>query len=115
MKNQFKTIGIWSALLLTGLVLTSQNAEARPPRARELCGVVQAFDPQTRTVTIQSPKRNQPATFAVKGDTKFIKDWKFTDSDALKEGLRACVYYRSPFFGKPFVTKIVWTNPQQPG
>ncbi len=115
MKNQFKTIGIWSALLLTSTVLTPPSAQARPPRARELCGVVQAFDPQMHTVTIQSPKRNRPATLAVKGDTQFIKNWKFTDSDSLKEGLRACVYYRSPFFGKPFVTKIVWTNPQQPG
>ena len=114
MKKQFKTIGICSALLLTGILLTPQNAEARPPRARELCGIIQAFDPQTCTVTIQSPKRNQPATFAVRGDTKFIKDWKFTDSASLKEGLRACVYYRSPFFGKPFVTKVVWTNHQQP-
>lgn len=115
MKNQFKTIGICSALLLTGTVLTPQSAEARPPRARELCGVVQVFDPQTLTVTIQSPKGNQPAAFAVQGDTKFIKDSKFTDSASLKEGMRACVYYRSPFFGKPFVTKIVWTNLQLPG
>lgn len=114
MKKQFKTIGIWAALVLTGTVLTPQNAGARLPRARELCGVIRAIDPQTRAVTIQSPKRNQPATFVVKGDTKFIQDWKFTDSAALKEGLRACVYYRSPFFGKPFVTKIVWTN-RQPG
>jgi hypothetical protein len=115
MKKQFKAIGIWSVLLLTGTLLTPQIAEARPPRARELCGVVQAIDLQTRTVTIQSPTRNQPATFAVKGDTQFIKDWKFTDSASLKEGLRACVYYRSPFFGKPFVTKIVWIKQQQPG
>ena len=110
MKKQFKTIGIWSALLLTGTLFTPQIAEARPPRARELCSVVQFFDPQTRMVTIQSLKRNQPATFAVKGDTQFIKDSKFTDSAAVKAGLRACVYYRSPFFGKPFVTKVVWTK-----
>lgn len=114
MKKKFKTIGICSALILTGTMLTPQSAEARPPRARELCGVIQAIDLQTRTVTIQSPKRNQTATLVVTGDTQFIKDWKFTDSDALKKGMRACVYYRSPFFGKPFVTKIVWTH-QEPG
>ncbi len=115
MKTQFKTTSICAALLLTGKLLTPLIAEARPPQARELCGVVQAIDLQTRTVTIQSPKRNQPATFAVKGDTQFIKDWKFTDAAALKEGLRACVHYRSPFFGKPFVTKIVWIKQQHPG
>ena len=51
----------------------------------------------------------------MKGDTKFIKDWKFTDDIALKTGLRACVYYRSSFFGKPFVTKVVWISQRQPG
>lgn len=115
MKTQFRTVGIFSALLLVGALSTPQNAEAHSPRARELCGVVQAIDPQARTLTIQSPKRVQPTTFSVKGDTKFIKDWKFTDSKSLKAGLRACVYYRSPFFGKSFVTKIVWTNQRQPG
>jgi len=37
-----------------------------------------------------------------------------TDPGSLKEDLRACVYYRSPFFGKPFVTKVVWTNGEKP-
>lgn len=114
MKPRFKIIGTFSVLVLTGALLHPSNAEARPPRARELCGVIQAIDLQTRTVAVQSPKQGQPATFAVKGDTKFIKDWKFTDSTSLKAGLRACVYYHSPFFGKPFVTKIVWSNQHQP-
>ena len=48
--------------------------------------------------------------FTVNYDTKFIKDWKFTDCAALKAGLRACAYYRSPFFGRPLVTKVMWTK-----
>ena len=92
------------------LCLSSADAWARPPRARESCGVIQAIDPQTHTLTVQSPKRDQPLTVVWKRDTKFIHNWKFTDSAALKEGLRACVYYRSPIFGKPFVTKVVWVN-----
>lgn len=110
MNARFKNIGTFSALLLAGALLNPSNAEARPPRARELCGVIQAIDLQTCSLTIQSPKRGQPATFAIKSDTRFIKDWKFAESASLKEGLRACVYYRSPFFGKPFVTKVVWVN-----
>jgi hypothetical protein len=94
------------------LLLSSSAGWARPPRARELCGVIQAIDPRTQTLTIQSPKRDQSSTFAVKDYTKFIKNWKFTNSGSLKEGQRACVYYRSPLFGKPFVTKVVWTNGQ---
>ena len=115
MKTQFKTISIFSTLLLAGTLLTAHSAQARPPRARELCGVIQTVDVQTHTLTIQSPKHDVLATFAIKRDTQYIKDWKFTDSASLKEGLRACVYYRSPFFGKAFATKIVWTNQRQPG
>ncbi len=114
MNARFKNLGTFSALLLAGALLNPSNAGARPPRARELCGVIQAIDLQTRSLTIQSPKRDQPATFAVKSDTRFIKDWKFAEAAALKEGLRACVYYRSPFFGQPFVTKIVWSKQHQP-
>jgi hypothetical protein len=115
MKTQIKSITACIALLVSGAAMIPQSAEARPPRARELCGVIQAIDPQTRTLTIQSPKSESAATFAVKGDTRFIKDWKFTTDTALKAGLRACVYYRSPFFGKPFITKVVWISQQNPG
>jgi hypothetical protein len=98
----------------TLLCLSSADSWARPPRARELCGVIEAIDPQTHALTIQSPKRDQPLTVVWKRDTKFIHDWQFTDSAGLKKGLRACVYYRSPLFGKPFVTKVVWLNgPEQ--
>jgi hypothetical protein len=31
-------------------------------------------------------------------------------SASLKEELRVCVYYRSPFFGKPLMTKVVCAN-----
>lgn len=106
-----KTSSLKAALAAaTLLCLSSADSWARPPRAHELCGVIQFIDAQTHTLTVQSPKRDQPLTVVWKRDTKFIHDWQFTDSAALKEGLRACVYYRSPFFGKPFVTKVVWLN-----
>lgn len=114
MKIHTTTISAFVALLTACAFAIPQTAEARPPQARELCGVIQAFDPQTRTVTIQSSKRDLPSTFVVKGDTRFIQDWKSTDAASLKAGMRAYVYYRSPFFGKPFVTKVVWTKPPQP-
>jgi hypothetical protein len=83
MKFHFKTSGTFCALLLN-----PSNAEAQPPRARELCGVIQAIDLQTRTLTVQLFKRRQPGTFAVKSNSKFIKDSKSADSASL-----------SPFFG----------------
>jgi hypothetical protein len=92
------------------LCLSAANGWARPPRARELCGVVQSIDPQTRTLTIQSPRRDEPLAAVWKRDTTFLRNWKSAGSAALKQGQRACVYYHSPFFGKPFVTKVVWAD-----
>lgn len=108
---KLKCSSLKAVLAATALLcLSSADSWAKPPRARELCGVIQTINPHSRTLTIQSPKRDQPFTFAVKDYTRFIKNWKFTDSGSLKEGQRACVYYRSPLFGKPFVTKVVWTQ-----
>ena len=92
------------------LCLSGVDSWGCPPRARELCGVIQAIDPQTHTLTIESPKRDKPLTVVLKRETKFIKNWKFTEQDSLAEGQHACIYYRSPLFGRPFVTKVVWTT-----
>jgi hypothetical protein len=96
---------IIALVLLSGL-----DSWARPPRAREVCGLVQKIDRETHTLTVLSEGKGEPLNVVWKRDTKFIRNWKFTDSGALKEERRACVYYRTPFFGKPFVTKIVWVN-----
>ena len=92
------------------LCLFSADSWARPPRARELCGVVENIDRETHTLRILPEKKGQPLNVVWKRDTRFIHNRKFTNSVFLKEGLRACVYYRSPFFGEPFVTKVVWVN-----
>lgn len=98
------------AIAAVSVLLSAAEIQARSPRARELCGAIQMLDPGSHTLTVQSPKRDQPFTLVWKRDTKFIHNWKFTDSTALKERLRACVYYRSPIFGKPFVTRVVWLD-----
>jgi hypothetical protein len=106
-----KSSSLKTALAIVALLcLSSADTWARPPRAREWCGVIEAIDAQTHTLTIQSPKLDQPLTVVWKRDTEFIHNWKLTDSAALKEGLRACVYFHSPFFGKPFVSKLVILN-----
>jgi hypothetical protein len=106
-KSSLPKIAFATAMLLG---LSGVDSSARPPRARELCGVIQAIDPQTHTLTIESPKRAEPLTVVLKRETKFIKNWKFTEQDSLAVGQHACIYYRSPMFGRPFVTKVVWTT-----
>ena len=101
-----------SSALAAALTATALLCVSSAPRARELCGVIQAIDAQSHALTIQSPKRDRPLTVVWKRDTGFINNWKFADSASLKEGMRVCIYYRSPLFGKPFVTKVVWVDEQ---
>jgi len=43
-------------------------------------------------------------------DTLFLRNWKTVPATELKQGAHITVYYHSPFFGKPFVTKVVLDN-----
>lgn len=94
-------------LLLGALCLTAVNTWARPPRAREACGVLQNIDVAARTLTLVPEKGERPLVAVWKSETKFFKNRNFESANTLKEGVRACVYYHSPFFGKPFVTKVI--------
>ena len=94
-------------LFLVTLCLASFDTWARPPRAREACGVLQNVDVNARTLTLAPAKGERPLEFVWKRDTKFLKNSNFESASALNQGGRACVYYHTPFFGKPFVTKVI--------
>lgn len=97
-----------SALVLTALCLTASTSRGRPPRAREACGVLQNVDGGAHRLALLRNGSGQPFEVDWKPDTSFVRGSQFDRADSLKEGARVCVYYRSPFFGRPFVTKVVW-------
>ena len=110
MKTRFKIIWALSALLWAAAFVTTPNAEAHAPRARETQAVVQTVNHDKRTLTLSYPQGRGPRQLVWHSDTKFLRDWKFVPATELKEGTRATFYYHSPFFGKPFVTKVVWES-----
>ena len=95
-------------LAFSALWLTASTSWARPPRARELCGALQVVDPQTHLLTLLTAGNETPLRLAWKADTSLVRNDQFDTTEALKAGAQVCVYYRTPFFGKPFVTKVVW-------
>ena len=104
-----KAIGFGPALL--GLVLFSAAAaNAHTVRSRPACGVVERLDLASRTVQFSPKHVKAPTELALTRQTKFIHNWHFAPADELKDGTRAVIYYRTPFFGRPFVTKVVWVN-----
>lgn len=96
---------------LLGLVLLSAAAaNAHTVRSRPACGVVERLDLASRTVQFSPKHGKAPTELALTSQTKFVHNWHFAPADELTDGTRAVVYYRTPFFGMPFVTKVVWVN-----
>lgn len=101
---------VFGATLLAVILLNASNALAHTPRSRPVEATVEAINLANRTLAIAPAKGKGPSVLALTRQTKFIHNWKFAPASELKTGAHATVYYRTPFFGKPFVTKIVWVN-----
>ena len=100
--------GIICALLLSMCCFAGTSASARTIHAREVHVVVQSIDRQAKTLTLRYDQGHGPRKLIWNADTKFLCEWRFVSPDELKEGAHATIYYHSPFFGKPFATKVVW-------
>ena len=109
MKPVSSSKAIGTALVAAALLIAS-DAFARPPRSRPMAATIKSVSPETRTLTIAPANDKGPSDLALTRQTKFIHNWKFAPASELKTGAHATVYYRTPFFGKPFVTRIVWLD-----
>ena len=108
--KRLKIIRAFFGLWLAGALLTTINAQAHAPRAREATAVVQTINHDKRTLALRYSQRRGPRELIWHSDTKFLRDWKCVSATELKDGTRATFYYHSPLFGKPFVTKVVWES-----
>lgn len=90
------------------MFLTSEVSHAHSARSREIKATIQEIRPNTKTLIVSSEKGSPLREFIWRKSTRFIQNDHFVDALALREGLSVRAYYRSPFIGKPFLTKIVW-------
>ncbi len=96
-------------VLLVGLALfTAWPAAAHTVLSRPASGVIETLDSGTRTVLFAPTTGQAPRQLVITRQTKFIHDWQFASAGEVKPGTKAVIYYRTPFFGKPFITKVVW-------
>ena len=99
-----------AAILVAAVIVSAIPAAAHTVRSRPASGTVEVLDMETRTVKFAPANGKAPTELALTRQTKFIHDWHFAPASELKPGTKAVVYYRTPFFGRTFVTKIVCTN-----
>lgn len=96
--------------LLGFVLLSATAATAHTVRSRPACGVIERLDVASRTVQFAPKHGKAPTELALTRQTKVVHNWRFAPASELTEGTRVVVYYRTPLFGKPFVTKVVWVN-----
>lgn len=102
--------GIFLILLFACLYPT--DALAIRPRSRAAEGIIENIDTRHRTLTIKrlDSDEQEVLTYQWKDYTKFIQDDQIVKVTALKTGTRIDYWYRTPFFGKPFVTRVRWSS-----
>jgi hypothetical protein len=96
--------------LLGLLLFAATTASAHTVRSRPACGIVERLDVAGRTVQFSPKHGKAPTELALTRQTQFFHNWHFAPASELQSGTSAVIYYRTPFFGKPFVTKVVWVN-----
>ena len=101
---------IIGAFLLLACCFASSSVFAHTPHAREAHGVIQSIDYQKQILTLTYAQAPGPQKLIWKSDTQFVRDLKPVSATELKVGINVTIYYHSPFFGKPYATKVVWTN-----
>ena len=102
--------GLIGAVLLAAAMFAGMPAAAHTVRSRPSIGTVVRLDAATHTVRFSPTTCNAPTELVLTRQTKFVHDWHFVPASELKPSTRAVVYYRTPFFGRPFVTKVVWVD-----
>jgi hypothetical protein len=101
---------IAGTIVLVVCCFVSSNVFAHTPHTREAHAVIQSIDCQKQVLTLTYPQERGPQKVIWRPDTQFLRDLKSVPATELKEGTPVTVYYHSPFFGKPFATKVVWVN-----
>ena len=105
-----RTLIIMAAILFLG----KPNNWAHSPHSRPLAGIVQSIDREKHLLSIAPSKPGATREFLWRKHTSFIADQHFTEPKEIEPGTSVVVYYQSPLFGKPFVTRVVSENSPVP-
>ncbi len=87
------------------------DAAAMPPTGRRHTGTIEHVDLQTHRLTFRADREATAKTFVWNKRTRFVREISFVEASALGKGARADVTVHSPFFGEPFVSRVILLQP----
>ena len=93
-------------LLLAIVAATTPFAEALPNTGRRITGTIENVDAQAKEVTLRTEKSGSPISFIWIKRTIFSINATPADASILKKGRQVNAIYHSPFFGRPYVTRV---------
>lgn len=96
--------------MLTLGIATALPAAAHTVRSHPASGTIVTLDVGTRKIKFAPEREKAPVELALTSRTSFVRDWHSVPVSELRHHERVIVYYRKPFFGQPFVTKVLWTT-----
>lgn len=103
-------LGLVGAVVMALSMIAARPAAAHTLRSRPAPATIETMDTVACTVRLLPTHGKAPVELVLTRQTRFIRDWRFAPASELKPGTHAVVYYRTPFFGRPFATKVVWVK-----
>ncbi len=103
MANRCKQLGL--ALLLT--VAICADAEAYSPTGRRRTGTVENVDHAARQLIFRADRQEKTKAYVWNKRTRFVREISFVEASALSKGTRTDGTVHSPFFGQPFVSRVI--------
>ena len=93
-------------LMLAILAATTPFAAALPNTGRRITGTIENVDAQAKEVTLRPENKGSAVSFVWNKRTTFSTNTQPADASILKKGQRVNTIYHSPFFGKPYVSRV---------
>lgn len=88
-------------------VLAPEPAQALPPMSRQAAGQIVAVDPIGQRITIVRESGAGRMVLTWNRRTVLYRAGELTKPFEVRAGEQARVSYRTPFFGEPYVSRVV--------
>lgn len=92
--------------MLAILATTTPLAVALPKLGRSITGTIENVNVQAKEVIMRQVDRGTVVSFVWNTRTTFSVSNRPADASILKKGQRVDAIYHTPFFGKPYVSRV---------
>ena len=95
-------------LLVILIIGVTPASHALNPQGRHLSGTIQQADAKTCRAVLFISDQAKPVAFIWNKHTDFVAGKEFVPASRLARGASVEIILHRPFFGEPFVTKVIF-------